>query len=264
MIVPIVGAADSACTALFNEVFALYERMFPKNERHSYATLIGNLRRNDPENPRTLWLAAKEGNNVMGGVCAYVASGGQDADILLTMAYIFVAPQARGRGLARQLEQALVDYVAMPRVLIVCDVEDPAKMAANGVTKAQYDEAAKLYGITPFERLVFWRDRMGYRGTDFPYTLCVSRPGAQETKILTLHARYIENGIDRTPEKISSATLREAAAFINCECPYAEIPASYRNNPALQTMWSWPDSNAYARVSPHRADEFDHLKDHWK
>lgn len=266
MTVLITDLSDPAQQRLFDALFALYERMFPEHERHSYETLVENMRRNaDRKNARTVWLAATDdAGDALGGICAYIVPGSTDMPTLVTMAYMFVSQAARGKGLARRLEADLIAHAGPGRVLVVCDIEDPAKMAAAGITKAEYDESAALYNITPFERLVFWRDRMGYRGTDFPYVLLVGRPGAQPATVLSLHARMLENGRDVAVETLPAATLREAAAFINCQCPYAEIPDGYRHHPALQAMWSWPESNAHARVSPHLAAEFDHLKDHWK
>ena len=266
MAVIITNLANPAQAALFDKAFALYEHMFPAHERHGYETLVAGLNRNTTRSDvQTLWLVETGDDGVvLGALAAYLAPGGEDADRLVTMAYMFVSPLARGKGLARQLERDLIAHVNAKRILIVCDIEDPSKMIIAGVTKAEYDEAVALYDITPFERLVFWRDRMGYRGTDFPYTLLVNRPGAEPTSVLSLHVRLIDNGADRVPEKVSAITLREAAAFINCECPYADIPASHRDHPALAAMWSWPDSNTHARVSPGLASEFDSIKDHWK
>lgn len=254
----ITSLADAGQRALFDKVFALYERMFPENERHSYDALVANLNANHTRDVKSIWAAALDDNGDVLGGCGGFVSGD-----LIVVAYMMVDDAARGRGVARKLEQAIITHVDNgQRMFLVCDVEDPQKMVDAGITSDEYDESVRLYNITVFDRLVFWRDRMGYRAVDFPYALLVDRPGVEPTTILKLHVKGVEGGKTVSIDTIDADMLRTAAALLNCHCLFGDIPAHYRDHPAMTAMWAHPA--VPVPLSDHMADEFNHLRDHWK
>jgi GNAT superfamily N-acetyltransferase len=253
----ITDVATPQAQALFDRVFALYETQFPANERHTRDALLLTLR----ADRGAVWVAATDDTGqVLGGAGAFVSEGAGDIGRLVTIAYLFVSPAARGKRLGARIESALVDHVGASSLLLVCDIEDPGRMLESGMTRAEYDESVRIAGITPFQRLSFWRDHLGYRATDFLYVLKVNRPDVEPTTILKLHAKHIKDGQLQILKTVSAKLLRDAAAFINTQTPFDKLPDDYRTHPALTPMWAWADENPVCDVAPHSTDEYKNLE----
>jgi hypothetical protein len=252
--------SDPAQKASFREAYKIYEGMFPEDERDSYKDLFKSLQANaDPDNAtKVAWIVArdKKTNKAIGAtIITTVPEEG-----IATVGFHFTTLRRKGVGTFLE-EAAQIHSIQSIReatgnkdasVLMLADIENPLKMDADVI-----EEATKIAGITPQERLKFWRQRGFLPFNGFPYILIAQAEGAEPTYNLDLHAKRVTLGPEGNPTqvpvgKIDSKQLTEGVCKWLYGSSIEDTPGEFEDPAhvkALQPMLTWHEKNPQAEVS---------------
>ncbi len=169
-------------SARLSEYYSKYSLAFPdETERSALSRLEQSL-----SNPAsTLNVFAFLLGNEVGGGAHFKLLTVHDSTFC-ALEYLWVAPEMRGKSFGRSMNETLNAYLTSRGVAcVIAEFQDPALSHATSQGRDSSN------GITPDQRLVFWK-KMGFQAIDAPY-ICPPVVGQSSWNCDSLVGVYVFN-----------------------------------------------------------------------